>query len=58
MGSAEGGAVPKDGEGDGESTAAAGAAADAKPANTPTAEATAAMQTMIHKNLIVGQSAA
>ena len=47
MGSAEGGAVPKDGEGDGESTAAAEAAAEAKPANTPTAEVIAAIQTMI-----------
>ena len=35
MGSAEGGAAPKDGEGDGKSTAAAGAAAEAKPADTP-----------------------
>ena len=47
MGFAEGGAAPKDGEGDGESTAAAGAAAEAKPADTPTAEATAAIQKMI-----------
>ena len=47
MGSAEGGAAPKDGEGDGESTVAAGAAAEAKPPDTPTAEATAAIQKMI-----------
>ena len=48
MGSAEGGAAPKDGEGDGESTtAAAGAAAETKPADTPMAEATAAIQKMI-----------
>ena len=39
MGSAEGGAAPKDGERGWESTAAAGAAAaEAKPADTPTAE--------------------
>ena len=48
MGSAEGGAAPKDGERGWESTAAAGAAAaEAKPADTPTAEATAAIQKMI-----------
>ena len=48
MGSAEDGAAPKDGERGWESTAAAGAAAaEAKPADTPTAEATAAIQKMI-----------